>query len=774
MNKGEKERTALSPVEAVKGLRSFIYAGALWGAWSRTAGIGTAIFTGYALWLGASESDIALLVSLASFTSLVQPFSVILSSRAEHKKRFVLAFGFFEIFFRFAVIGIPLLFPRSIWIPMMMILVAMGLISGYALSPLFNSWLASTIPEPIRARYTSKRIVIRTLVAIVIGYVLGQFMDLFPGSEQYTGFRWAFLFGLVTGYGGYLMLLRAPFPRTEENASRMNLRSLLIPFREKRFRRALLFNISRNVVIGVASPFYSVFMLKTLELSYSTVALFNNLFMGAMLLSYWMWGALVDRYGSKPVLQVILAPMGLVILLWAFNRPGHYALIPVVMVLRGFLQSGVQVAITPLLYSLLPKQGDKSVYFASWSSSVNLAYSVAPVIGAFLVRQFEPLHFELLGAPMGNLQMVFLISACGMILPNLLLRLVQEPQASTSRRMLAQIGRGNPFSFAFNFFIFTLSAEEKRRAQAVRAMGRSKSPMAVEKLIDALEDPSPQVRSQAAEALGHTGAEEAVEPLVQRLTDEESDIRPQAAEALGRIGHARGMDPLFQALHNEDLRIRISAIRALTDIGGNKAREWLFWMFCETFDRNMFPTLVEALSTLGDLRIVKPTLKRLNAYRSPVIRSQLLNAICRLVGAGNRFYRILSQDELGRAAQIEGLLREARRALSSAKGLEARRRRPIERRLDEIGRHFEVGAYQDMVEKIGEIGQVLWNTPSSDLSPSAQAAALAIDRLVGAQDEADLSEEEAICVVVCLVQLIQTLRGPSNHYQDDGEEEEEV
>ncbi len=88
------------------------------------------------------------------------------------------------------------------------------------------------------------------------------------------------------------------------------------------------------------------------------------------------------------------------------------------------------MAVTPLLYGIIPEQRDTSAYFASWSSGTKVIRSIAPIVGAVLVRRFESTQFHLLDIPVGNLQIVFLLSACGMILPILVLRIVQESRTS--------------------------------------------------------------------------------------------------------------------------------------------------------------------------------------------------------------------------------------------------------------------------------------------------------------------------------------------------------
>ena len=747
----------LSPTQVLRALRLFLWSGGLWGAWVQAAGISTAIFTGYALWLGASASDIALLTSIASVTSSIQLFAFLVFRRTEHKKRLVFLLGCGEMFFRFAVIGIPLLVPVPLRMPAMMVFVGVGLVSGYMLSPLFNTWLATTIPEEIRARFIGKRTIVRTIVSIVIGYLIGRFVDLFPEPDRYTAFLYVFLFGLIAGIGGYLAVLRAPLPRMEDTSSGV-LRSLAVPFRSRAFRRALLFYVAWNFAFGIASPFYSVFMIKTLELNYALIAIFNNLFMLVMIVSYRLWGMLVDRYGSRPVLQIVMPPLMLVPILWVFNRPDQYVLIPVAMVISGFLQGAIFLAINSLLYSLLPDKGDKSIFFAAWSSSVNMVYSVAPLLGAFLVRRLEGVSFEVLGFPIGNLQIVFLARAALTLLPVILLRWVVEERAATPGHMLARVGRGNPFSFVYNFFLFTLSAEERRRAQAVRGMGRSRSPLAVERLVEALDDLSPHVRSQAAQGLGDTRSHEAVGPLIEELENTESDIRAEAAEALGKIGHSSGVDPLFEALRDPDGRVRLSAIRALGEIGGEEVQELLFWMMCEDFDRITFPAIVEALSGMGDLRIVRPTLQRLDQYRSPVIRSQLLNSICRVLGAGNRFYRILLSDELGRVRQVNGLLRDLRRTIAGADKLDDSVKEGLRHVVHRLIEVFEQGAYEEILERTREALEVV---PASNVTPGNlerfRAARIAIEITPQSEEDENLSTQEWVFVLICLGQLVKTI-----------------
>jgi MFS family permease len=690
----------LSPSETARALRAFMVTNALWGAWVRMVGIGTAVFTGYALWLGATESEIAYFFSIVSFASLAQLASTVTVGRARRRKPTILLLGTLEGLLRSSIVLIPLVFQESGRVLSMAILLGLSLICGHVLSPLYNEWLATTIPEDIRGRYTGRYTIAQLVAGIVAAYVVGWYLDLFSEADRYTGFFTVFASAIVLVVWGYANLMRVPL-RTP--APELSLGNLLAPLRDRRFRKLLIFFLSWHFALGIAAPFYSVFMLKTLQISYTTVAMFHNLFMAAMIVGYKVWGSLVDRYGSKAVLQIMIAPTALVPVLWVFNRPDLYVLIPVAMVLNGLLHSGIMVAVNPLLYSILPDRQSKTAYFASWSCASLSAFALAPLLGGALVRHFEPIGFELLGVPVGNLQLVFLVSAGTLLLPNLFLRTVQDAKQTTPGQLLSQVARGNLLSYMYGSFTYDVTRDESGRARAARRMGRSRSPMALDRLIRALEDASPEVRRQAARGLGEARSREALNHLVDELRDEESDIRSEAAEALGKIGDPEVIDPLIDALDAPDVRIQISAIRALSEIGGEEADELLFWKFAEGFDRATFPTLADTLGRARDYRMVVPTLLRLDSFRSPAIRLQLLNAVCRVLGARRRFYQLVSRDSLSRASRLEEMLGQLQRAFGRTRFLESHVRTGAAADLRSIRQAFENGDHGRFAESVREL-----------------------------------------------------------------------
>lgn len=746
-------------------MRGFISASGVWGMWGQTIGIGTSVFTGYALFLGADASWVALLTSLAYFLAVCQLAVPVLGRRLKRRKHYIVGVGCVEILFRSSPGLIPFFFAEHLRLDALMFFVGIGLLCGYSLSPFYNTWVVNAVPENIRARFTSRQTIVSTLVAMVSGFAVGHFIDSFAAAEKQTGFNLVFGIGALFGWLGYLFISRTPFAAGvdmrdgDEEDTVGGLTRLLEPFRDSNFVRAVLFFGLWTFGLGVAGPLYSVFMLEHLGISYTEISVFNAGFMITSIAGYRLWASLVDRFGSKPVLQILMIPATFLPFLWVWNSPDAYYMVPVALCLSGVLFSGILVAVTPLLYGLVPAGEQRPYYMASWSATVNLMGAMGPLVGAILARVLEDVSFRIESFTIGHLQIIFLISAAARVPAILLLGFVSDRSSISSKHLLSHLFRGNLLSYTYNTAVYNIAGREERRARAALALGRSGSPLAIEQLIQALADASPVVRRSAARALGETGSAEATESLVRELLDGESDIRSEAAEALGRLGHPGGMDPLIDSLDDVDPRVRISAIRGLSEIGGQEARELLFWYFGEHLEDSVtFPTLVDVLSHMGDHRVVKPTLHRLDRFRSAAVRLQLLNGTCHSLGAGGEFYRLLSFDESRRASTLARLLRRASGALDRSAALDVEVREHARDGLDRMRRAHDAENLDWMEEAALQVASVVRDGLSATgRRPyevlSIYLVILALESFLQCQARLDLPEAREIFVAVCISRI---------------------
>tara|TARA_B100001750_G_C15516042_1_gene607275 strand:+ start:1666 stop:3942 length:2277 start_codon:yes stop_codon:yes gene_type:complete len=751
----------LSRGEVNKSLRSFIAVNGLWGAWGQMVGLNTAVFAGFVLSLGANASDIAFYSAIASILAPVQIISSLFSKSIENKKRWVVWNGILETIFRGLIITIPFLFVESLHQRMLLIFLVTGLVAGYTYTPFLSSWVALTVPENIRARFTSRQTIVASIVGTAVGVLTGRFVDMFPDEEKMTAFVIVFTVGSLCGAAGHLWLRRTPYPaNTDETEARNPIRHLLQPFRDENFRQLVMFFASWQFALGLTGPLFSVFMLDRLGFSYTAISLLAALGTVSTIGAYKAWSVLIDRFGSKPVLQILIIPGALVAFLWGICQPGSYTMVAIAMILSGLIMGGINLAVTPLRYALLPKknQDERVAYLASWSTSINLLYAAGPLLGSILVASMVNVHLTIGGLLIRDINIMFFISGVLRFVPLFLLRRVRDSRSISSQQLLSNMFRGNLLSYTFNYIVFNVATAEDRRARAAFRLGRSRNPMAIDHLVQALSDASSKVRRQAARALGETGSEMAVDTLISELESPSSDIRSEAAEALGRLKHTKAVDALVTALDDDDPRVQISAISGLGQIEGDDVQELLFWYFSNNVDPLTFPTLVEALSHRQDYRIIKPTFDRLESFTSPAVRLQLLNNICYTLGAGDRFYKLLSMEENKRYGELENMIKRTVTRLTESKAVPEDTRRGVESLLALFIKAYERDDRESMVEQARMLAALIRDShPVVEQSAvdtlSVYLIIMTMNHFIESDGHRDLPAVQEIFLAVCMSRI---------------------
>ncbi len=116
------------------------------------------------------------------------------------------------------------------------------------------------------------------------------------------------------------------------------------------------------------------------------------------------------------------------------------------------------------------------------------------------------------------------------------------------------------------------------RLEAVKSLGDSKDPKAIEPLMNATADIDIRVKVKAIDYLGTLKATDATPLLVQQLFLREigPGIKQKVLVALGKIGDPRGAEPIMEFLKRKlDQRTKGTALFALREVGNDKVLPFL-------------------------------------------------------------------------------------------------------------------------------------------------------------------------------------------------------
>ena len=170
---------------------------------------------------------------------------------------------------------------------------------------------------------------------------------------------------------------------------------LFAPLREKNFKRLILFLASWNFAANLAAPFFTVYMLRSLNYPITTILALTIASQLSNIAALGLWGALIDRFSNKSVLGVA-APLFLACTLaWTFTgvpwvEPYTLYLLAVIHILMGVATAGVGLASGNIAMKLSPP-GQATAYLAAEITPLAAAAATAPILGGLTV-QLPNLH----------------------------------------------------------------------------------------------------------------------------------------------------------------------------------------------------------------------------------------------------------------------------------------------------------------------------------------------------------------------------------------------
>jgi MFS family permease len=421
-----------------------------------TAGV---FLTGYAVALDASNLAIGILAAVPFFVQLLQIPAVFLVERLRRRRDIcVWAAGIGRCFLLTAAAA-PWLAPNN---PMFVLIGSLAIYQGMAAigGCAWNSWMRDLVPSAQFGRFFARRTAATTALAIALSLLGGVIIDAWarhlPG---YPATVYCLLFAISAGIGFlgvYLLHLTPDWPMPPVTAPVHPLALLMEPLRHANFRRLILFLGSWNFAANLAAPFFTVYLLKSLNYSMTTILALTIASQLSNLGALSLWGTLIDRFSNKAVLGVA-APLFLVCTLaWtltglAWMEPWNLYLLAGIHVLMGISTAGVGLASGNIAMKLSP-EGRATAYLAANSVITACCAAIAPIVGGAFADFFAAHQLTLALTWTGGPQDVtvqvlnfrawtfFFGIACMLGLYSVhRLTFIDEPSGSTDRLMLRHL-----------------------------------------------------------------------------------------------------------------------------------------------------------------------------------------------------------------------------------------------------------------------------------------------------------------------------------------------
>jgi len=606
--------------------------------------------------LGLPKTQIGFLLSLFPFCGVLALFVAPAIARAGFKRTYIIFFGLRKFVIAFLLLT-PWILSRfgsqATFIYVAGILLVFAICRAVAETALYP-WLQEVVPDSIRGKYAAISSIFTTLVGslaiAVAGYVVGCSLGL---SRFMVLIGAGVIFGLISVWCAFFIPGGASVPNTA--AKTAHFKKMMSVLQDRNF----LFYIGgigvvTMVTVGLLS-FVPLFMKEQVGLSSGNVVLLQiGTIVGGLLLGY-LWGWSADRYGSKPVMLSGLHLMVLLPICWLLI-PRHSAwsssLAMSIAILSGLASGGWMMGSGRLLYvSLVPSQ-KKTEYMAIYYAWIGLVGGCSQLIAGRSLDYCKGITGEFFSLTLDPYTPLFVVSFILLIVGVILIRQIRVDSDMPTGKFAGMFIHGNPFVAIGSVVRFHMAKEEGSRISTTEHLGEAKSPLNVDELLQALSDPSFNVRYEAIISIARTRPDDRlINALISVLNDvgANSDLSIAAAWALGRIGDKRATKPLRKALLSKYPLLQARSARALAALGDVQAIPLLIDRF-----RND-PSSIAYASALGKLRAAEATDGLLNLLRTlhdECNRMELSLALARIVGNEHYFVRLWRRprSEIGTAS----------------------------------------------------------------------------------------------------------------------------
>ncbi|MBS1563246.1 MAG: MFS transporter, partial [Bacteroidetes bacterium] len=148
--------------------------------------------------------------------------------------------------------------------------------------------------------------------------------------------------------------------------------------------------------LNIATPFFTVFMMKTLGLPISYIIGLGILSQLAGIFTVRVWGHSSDKYSNKTVIAICGPLYIFCIIAWCFagiytHFISNLLLLAGIHIVTGISTAGINLALINIGLKLAPRE-QSMVYLSAKNIITAIFSSIAPIIGGFLADYFNKRH----------------------------------------------------------------------------------------------------------------------------------------------------------------------------------------------------------------------------------------------------------------------------------------------------------------------------------------------------------------------------------------------
>lgn len=343
----------------------------------------------YGLFLGASVLEIGFIIAIPNLlASVAQLLAVSVVRFSGSRLKFLIRGTAVQTGL---LIPIALLsftaFDQRVWI--LIFLITLFKIIGNLIATAWGSLMSDYLPENKRGHYLGWRSQVVGIAGVTGVALAGLLLFLLHQANRAFAFFFLFLMAsLLRFISSFLMSKMADLPMHYQPGSDFTFFMFLRRFRESNFVKYVLYIASITFAVHLASPYFSVYMLKNLRFNYIYYMAVHLSAVVMGLIAFPIWGKHADVVGNAKILKITSFLIPLIPLLWIFSANPFYLM--GVEMFSGFVWGGFNLCTANYIYDAVSPA--KRVRCLGYFNLINgIALCLGASLGGFLAERLPSL-----------------------------------------------------------------------------------------------------------------------------------------------------------------------------------------------------------------------------------------------------------------------------------------------------------------------------------------------------------------------------------------------
>jgi len=344
--------------------------------------------TPIALFMGANNIAIGWLNFIRNtLVSTIQASSADATLALRSRKRLITACVFIAAMLWIPTFFVPFMF-KTHRVAVFIVLFSITSSFNMFATPAWASLMSEYIPHTKRGRYFGWRATTLGIVYSVSVIAGGIFLNYCNSFNLFLGFAVLMIAAAASRFISwfFLTLMYEPAWRVR-TTDYFSFFSFISKLPTSNFARFAFYSAIFMVGVALAAPFFPVYMLTELKLSYFEYTILMGATVFTSLVTQQYWGNFTDRYGNLRIFKVAVFLISLVPFFWVLSR--NFTYLVLLQLWAGFLWAGLTLSSTNFIYDVaISTKRERCIAYFNFLTGAGLG--VGALAGGFLYGLLPP------------------------------------------------------------------------------------------------------------------------------------------------------------------------------------------------------------------------------------------------------------------------------------------------------------------------------------------------------------------------------------------------